>query len=323
MPAPRPQELPPPSPARRTRPALTGRRWPWVVGLLAVALLGLAIPREPDQLGLILLALLLAVALFGLATEVAGLARPRRPSPRSRPSGTGEPADGRVELRPLAGVVAEPYPHDPRFRRFVALDPSAAVPDRPAPSGPPPLLGRVAIFSVFLGQDGRAWSDDEIARAHDALIRAGGWLEREAMRWGAPLQVELVDTDFVADDPEPDEVEIAFVPEGDGAAPFEVHATTKALTAFSRAAARLGFADAADLIARAGRRVEADARVWLLHPRRAGRSHAVPEADTPWPGVSLAIAYAREASFPEPLAGPPRPDAVTYAHELLHLFGAT
>ncbi len=40
-------------------------------------------------------------------------------------------------------------------------------------------------------------------------------------------------------------------------------------------------------------------------------------------GVGLAICYAREASFPEPLAGPGRVDPTTVAHELLHLFGAT
>jgi hypothetical protein len=295
------------------------RRW-LVFGATLAVILAVAAPMSADQRGLSVLIILLAALVIGLIVEAARLVRDR--PPRRVPTDL-RPADGQVGLARMVGVVAEPHGLDPRFQRFVALDPNAPTPEVTITGGPAPLLGRVAIFSVFLGKNGRGWSDREIHWVHQALWRAGTWLEREAIRWNAPVNIELVDTDFVADDPWCEDVEIAFVPEGDHQAPFEARATTKALAALSRAAAQLGFADAADLIGQASRRVEADARVWLLHPRGAGRSLAVPEADTPWPGVSLAVCYAREASFPEPLSQPPFPDPVTIVHELLHLFGAT
>ena len=105
--------------------------------------------------------------------------------------------------------------------------------------------------------------------------------------------------------------------------PDVADASARALAAFSRAAARLGFADAADLTARISRRIAADCPVWLLLPRAGGRSFAIPADLTDLPGVTLAVCYAREANFPEPLAGPPFADPITLVHEILHLFGAT
>ena len=49
----------------------------------------------------------------------------------------------------------------------------------------------------------------------------------------------------------------------------------------------------------------------------------MPREDSLLPGVSLAVCYPRESSFPELLDGTARPSAVTIVHELLHLFGAT
>ena len=177
---------------------------------------------------------------------------------------------------------------------------------------------------MFLSHDGRNWSDEEIARAHDALRRAGVWIEGQARRWNAPVNIDLADTYFVADDHEPEDVEIAFRPEGGAQGPFEARAETKVLIGMSRAAAQLGFRDAADLIVRINPRLGADVAVavWLLHPRRAGRSFAVPLDHTELAGVSLAVCYAREADFPEPLRRSPVTDPVTIAHESLHLFGA-
>jgi len=63
-------------------------------------------------------------------------------------------------------------------------------------------------------------------------------------------------------------------------APIEACATSKALIDLSRAAARLGFRDAEDWLRRINPRIEADVHVWLLHPRRAGRSLAVPHDRT-------------------------------------------
>ncbi len=79
----------------------------------------------------------------------------------------------------------------------------------------------------------------------------------------------------------------------------------------------------AELADRVGRRLRADSPVWLIHPRSAGRSFVVPESETGMIGVNLAICYARETEFPERLVGAPFPDPSTFAHELLHLFGAS
>jgi hypothetical protein len=188
----------------------------------------------------------------------------------------------------------------------------------------PPLLGTIAIVSAFVGRHRRPWSDSEIAQAHAALLHAGEWIEREAIRWAAPLNIALASTYFVAeDDSRADDVEMMFVPEGDTVGPLEARAVTKALIDSSRVAAQLGFRDAVDWWAQIKPRLEADVLVWLLHPRCAGRSLAIPLDQTELSGVSLAVCYARESSFPEPLAGPPFTDPVTVVHELLHLFGAS
>ena len=176
---------------------------------------------------------------------------------------------------------------------------------------------------MFVGRDGAAWSDEEIARGHAALERAGLWIEREASRHAARLNVGLADTYFRVQDDEVDAVEVAYSDEGEDVGPMEAHASTKAIVAASRAAASLGFADVVDLLGRINPRFEADALVWLLHFRRAGRSLAIPAGECEVDGVGLAVCYSKEASFPEPLSGPGRVDPTTVAHELLHLFGAS
>ncbi len=301
------------------------RMWFWVGWTIVVGLASRLIPWGADwqEAGPLLMALVVVVA--GSVLDIATLGF-FVPAPRVL--NDSRPADGEVGMAPMAAVRGEPNPHDPRFRRFVGREPSPAdaglVRLEPRPGGrpTPPLLGRVVLISIFLGRDGKAWSDAEIAEAHDALVRAGRWIEREAIRWDAPVNVDLADTYFAAEDDTPDDVEVNFVPQGEQMHPQEGQATLKALTAATRAAGRLGFRDAVDLVGRINPRVEADARVWLLHPRRAGCSLAVPLDTTELAGVSLAVCYAREANFPEPLTHAPRPDPVTFAHEALHLFGA-
>ena len=297
----------------------------WALGLLAVTLASWLMPwnaswREVGPLGLAL-GLVVAGGLFEFRTMLSSL-------PASRTLRDTRPPDGRVGLAVIRGVRSDPNPCDPPFRRFVGRE-STGTDNQPAKIDPrqgvrsaPPLLGRVVLISVFLGRDGKGWTDAEIAQAHEAMRRAGAWIEREASAWHAPVNVDLAETYFVADDEAPEDVEVKFAPRGEEVQPIEGQATVKALTALSRAAARLGFRDAVDLIAWANPRVEADARVWLLHPRRAGCSLAIPLDQTELKGVSLAVCYAREANFPEPLTKPPRVDPVTIAHEVLHLFGA-
>ena len=188
----------------------------------------------------------LATGLVGELVQAIRVLR-ERPEPVHRDP---TPADGRVALAKVEGAKRHLNPGDLRFGRFLAWDEPDAV-HRGAAAGSrgfPPLLGRVVVASFFLGRDGRRWDDDEIAIAHKAMIRAGEWIEAQAIRWGAAVNVELADTYVVADDPAVrEEVEIAFVKEGDETVPDEVDAAVKGLAATGRAAATLGFRDAVDL----------------------------------------------------------------------------
>lgn len=234
------------------------------------------------------------------------------------------PADGRVGRIAVQGAIGDPNARDPQFVRFRSIEPAEpSVPPRGRPSrANPPLLGRIALLSLFVGRDGRGWSDPEIAEAHQALDRAGAWIEREAIRWGAAVNIDLAETYFAADDLlEEESVALELEPDADG--PAEVEMMPRAIASASRAAARLGFADVAELIAAIDGRVAADRRVWLLHLRRAGRSIAIPADLTPLPGVCMAVCFAREADYSGPIAGPVFADPVTMVHELLHLFGAS
>jgi len=85
----------------------------------------------------------------------------------------------------------------------------------------------------------------------------------------------------------------------------------------------LGFHDLGDFMARIAPMVEADSFVWVVHMRSAGRSFVVPESEIGMSGVSLAVCYAREEDFPAKLLGRVHSDPSTFAHELLHLFGAS
>jgi hypothetical protein len=261
------------------------------------------------------------VVLGELGFAIVDFRRERRVDP---PAGA-RPADGHVDIAAVSGARGVRNAHDPRIQAFQSLESS----DDGGPLRLPrtrdhlPLLGRVALVSVFLGRDGQPWSDLEIARAHDALLRAATWVEQQAMRWDAPVNLVVAGTYFQVDDHAPEDVEMTFVAEADGIAPFEARAVSKALIELSRAGARLGFRDAEDWLASINPQIDVDAHVWLLHPRRAGRSMAVPLDQTELFGVSLAVCYAREANVPEPLSGPPFTDPVTIAHELMHLFGAS
>ena len=95
------------------------------------------------------------------------------------------------------------------------------------------------------------------------------------------MNLELADTYFVFDDDAEDEVAVGFAQEGDDVGPFEEDATTKALVTATRAAV-------AARVPRRRRPVPAPSppasrptpTVWLMHPRQAGRSFAVPVEDS-------------------------------------------
>ena len=301
--------------------------WCGLVGGGAV-ILGIALSRAGDwaesAVGLAILA-----GFVGLLVGEAGLLWVRLTSTRTRrPAPPGaRPADGVVDVGAMMGVVADEATDSAPWQRFVGLDPTAtqprASPTPGAGSTNPPLLGEVALISVFVGRDGRRWSGREVRDAHRLLRFVATWIEREAASWRAPVNLSLADTYFEVEDAADLEVEVAFGPEGDDFGPMEADATTKAMATTSRVAALLGFADVADLVAQINGRLVADAHVWLVHLKQRGRSHAIPVGDRVVAGVGVAICYARESSFPEPLQGPGRVDPTTIAHELLHLFGAS
>jgi len=296
----------------------------WLFGFALGIAAGAAVPESlfPGARPVVFGSAFLLTGVF--AEMFLGPTGPAAPRPRDT-----RPADGRVDLAGVAGARREPNPVDPRFGAFLGLDAGGPVggvpgaPPRAEPRTSPPLLGRVVVASLFVGRDGRPWSAAEVAEAHRALTRAAGWVEAQALRFGAAVNLELADTYFLFDDDAEDEVALAFTREGDDVGPFEENATAKALFAATRAAAGLGFGDAQDLFRSVAARLGADVTVWLMHPRQAGRSFAVPVEDSGLRGVSLAVCYPRESSFPGPLTGTARPDPVTLVHELLHLFGAT
>ncbi len=302
------------------------RLWYWVGGLLTFAVAGIALGwgREGDSNEPFLLFLIWG--LVGLAAEVAALLASLSRDAKQTAPFHAPPADGEVELASVEGVRTVSNARDSRYRQYTGWEGEIAAPIDHESFGrksSPPLWGRVVLISLFIGRDGRRWSDETIAEAHASLRKSAVWIEREAIRWDARVNVDLADAYFVVEDEQDEDVAIGFVPEGDRQGPIEERAVSKALIAMSRAAGRLGFHDARDLVQRISGRIEADVHVWLVHPLRAGRSLAVPLERTEMAGVSLAVCYAREASFPEPLTKSPYSDPTTIAHELLHLFGAT
>lgn len=274
---------------------------------------------------------LVGLGFFWLGVEVVrSIVRANRGRRAATPT-AGRPA--RVE-NPPAGVVPlgleplEPNSRDPGRARFVGpFTRDEATANRPAlpwtKTASPPLRGRVVLLSMFVGADGRWWTDSEIARQLDSLQLAARWMEKQAGRYGVELGVGLADAYFSVEGEATPEVAIGFEAEGTDFGPYEQGSAVRALTLMSRAAADLGFDDAVDLVREIHARLPGATPAWLLHVRQAGRSMAVPLDLTELEGVALALCYAREASFTEPIARPPIPDAATLAHEALHLFGAS
>ena len=123
-------------------------------------------------------------------------------------------------------------------------------PDRrcPGESRPPALQGRVALVSMFIGSDGRSWTDSEIARWTTSIERVARWMEQEADRYGAGVAVGVADTYFRVEGDRTPEVDIGAAWEGAGVGLFEMNSITRSLTLMSRAAAQLGFHDSVDLV---------------------------------------------------------------------------
>jgi hypothetical protein len=142
----------------------------WIAGVLVGLLLAWAIPT-PGVLPSRAAAFLIGLSSIGLLGEWFS-SRPARPAGESTtlPADT-RPPDGIVGLIPVEGVLSEPNEDRPRLGAFRALEARSGSHPPPGP-GMPRLLGRVAVFSLFIGRDGRPWSDAEIVRAHATIERA-------------------------------------------------------------------------------------------------------------------------------------------------------
>lgn len=307
------------------------RFWGWLAGFAMGCVVALA---APDGEALPLRPLLFGAGFLGigLSVELIDFLRGRAQTRRAWERLDRRAADGRVEIARVPGVLRRTNEVDPRYGRFVERErPQTGTPDR-ATFGElwdgrtsPALVGRVGLISVFLGQHGRTWSDDEIADAHGVLTRVGQWIEREASRWNVGVNIELADTYFALED-EPDASE-------DDSSPtdtpprigFPIESTgLDTLLQMSRMAARLGFHDLIEMFDDFRSRLDADSLVWLIHPRGAGWSFAVPREYSPWDRISLAVCFPRWASHPAPISfRDAQLDPITVAHELMHLFGAS
>ena len=344
--------------------------WRWLIPVLGLGTtLLLLMGSEP---GAAMLALAVTVAASILLEWVAWLKgrTSRHPdtatlTPSSLSDRLDLRLDGRHHLQSLQGCERVPNTSDPRWFRFNGrrrddadpLQRSSASLTRNRPTvpwtwTPPPLLGRVAIASAFLGKDGRSWTDREIARTFEAVLKAADWLAAQARRWRAAVEFVVIDTAFVFDDPIddlPKALELVdFMHQTQLA---EADVTQLELAALSRAAVGLGFTDLYDWFgwtrvaleqslatARhhlqpssestiglddASRLLNVDRVVWLIHPMRAGQSVALPIDQVRLPEVHVAICRAVEDDQAGPVLDAVKPDPVTMAHELLHLFGAT
>jgi hypothetical protein len=250
--------------------------------------------------------------------------------PTSQPGPGPDRPSSTVSIVPLAGVRKVANYRNRKTQRYLSgaelpgVDPPPRqLSARTACGQPPELLGNWVMVSLFAGCDGRLWSESEIAGRLDSLLHAGRWVAREASRYRMPLALGMCDTYFAVEDDSTEPVEIGFAPEGDDMGPAEADQITKTLILMSRGARQLGFRDATDMVERIAARLPGSRSVWFLHIRRSGRSLAIPLDLTELRGVCLAVCFAREASFTEPVVRIPGPDAVSFVHELLHLFGAT
>lgn len=311
------------------------RRWFWGAGLVLAVMAGFLTRGQGDWWVVGPLMMVVVWGILGIVLELVVVTREQSSGPGEERSRDLGPADGEVGMLVMAATRSQANWKDARIMQFLGFDLYAGEPSRwptpPLRQAFPRLRGRVAVISLFIGRDGKEWSDEEIAKTYRALRRAGEWIEREAIRWGAPVNVDLVDTYFVARDDRPNE-EMP-VPLGGTVSYIRYYEETEhdryvyrervdALARFSEAARRLGVEDAAELTAKVRARVAADHHVWLLHHRCSGTSMAIPGDLTELPGVTMAVCYARESEVVAPLGGPPFPDPVTFIHELLHLFGA-
>lgn len=211
----------------------------------------------------------------------------------------------------------------PRYRRFVALAegvaPSNDADVKPARA----LAGHVALVSFFVDRPGSSWSEPEICDIFGAVEVCADWLTQQASRYNTALTMRSDSLYYHATDPREEVVPIAFQSVAGQMVPVEAVNAASALAAPTYWVHRLGFADIVRFMGHVQRSVDADSWVVFFHPREAGRSFAVPAHRSLHRCVELAVCYPQYAILRSGVHGPFRQDPAVYAHELLHLFGAT
>lgn len=301
----------------------------WWGGFVAVALFG--VPRLERGDSTALAAGVLAWLGVGILWELAAWLRAHHGQPRMRARFALRPPDGRIEVIPIHDALIESNPIDRRFGRLASLDRHDLAWTREAHAHVPldlafprPLAGRVVLASCFLGRDGRAWTDAEIAEAHKFLCKAVTWLEREAQRWSARVNLTIAQGYVTAlDDQERAESRLAVVRTDHGSSILSASETQAVISALHRGIdAQFGIA-LDDFVCQVAERVEADHLVWIVHSMSAGTSEWVDAHQSGLENMPFALCYVREESSPGPWQDPPFPDPVTFVHELLHAFGAT
>jgi hypothetical protein len=303
----------------RTIPAR--RSVSWILGIFLGATLALSLPGKPSS-ALRLAAFVIPLLITALFRELFGFVF-RHFHREAVALGWKEVADGEVGIAEVPGLPTSEAGDFGEFRRLESAPPDDPTIRNVRRNPRPPLLGRVVLISAFIGRDGRRWQASEIRSSLNEVTRAAIWIERQAVRHSASLHIEMARLFLEAEDLAPaGPQEFGFGYQGDELVPGGPGLVVDELSSLSRAAGQLGFRDASVMFDAIGRRIDADAVAWIVHPMRSGLSFAVRESDGHLQGVSIAVCYPRYSDFSSRLKGPVGTDPATVAHEILHLFGA-
>ena len=204
-------------------PRMSLRLGYWLGGLVVVLILSCSIPWDPALSEVGPGVAVLGWALAGVVGEMVALMRAVRARPTPIPMIDSRPADGEVGLATMLGVRAEANTRDGRFddcRAGARRSPHRrGHPGREAVSAAAGS-GRLALGLHRPGRPGLVGRGDRAGPRRTRTGRAGG---SNARRSAGRLRStwRLADTYFAADDPDTDDVEVAFVPQGDRMEPFE------------------------------------------------------------------------------------------------------
>jgi hypothetical protein len=211
----------------------------------------------------------------------------------------------------------------PAYRRFVALGEGVPPPDDAEVKPALALADRVALVSFFVDRPESSWTDAEICEVLGAVEECARWISEQASGYGVGLEVFSDPLYYHASDPREHLVPIGFQTAGGRTVPVEAESAAQCVALASYWPPRLGFADIVRFFGHIERSIDADSWAVLFHPREAGRSYALPAKLSLHPCVELVVCYPQHAVLRGEVEGPLRPSPAVYAHEVLHLFGAS